>query len=164
VRVRDIDIQPVQLVDLLWNARGVGSLDIVAEHLRVGPLSLVEATLRKRGSDIYAQGELDSAQLRSLPGGLEVQPLESAGGSVRVRAVGGLFGVRTAVQVLVRPLEGKLVAEPQGLPFAQFARVTLFSDRRLSIAAVAARARGRESGAPPRQPSRWLVTLRARLE
>lgn len=168
VRAGDLRLTPTQTVDLLAEARGVGSLDVAARSLRDGPLTLHGARLRKRGSSVYGEGEVRAEELRALPGGLEAQPLRSGGGSVRVRASGGLFGVRASLVTTVGPSEGKLVAQPEDVAFAGFARVTLFADRRLAVEAVgfdvpggagASGAAG-ESGAPP---SAYRVWLTARL-
>jgi hypothetical protein len=156
LRAGRLTLTPTQTVDLLAQARGIDSLDIAAGDLRVGPLALHTASLRKRGTDVYGQGEVRAADLRALPGGLEAQLLESGGGQVRVRASGGLFGVRASVTALVGPSEGKLVAQPEGLPFAGMARVTLFSDPRLAVTAVGL-------SPLPARPLSWLATLRARL-
>jgi hypothetical protein len=148
VRARALTVPPAQIADLLSSARGVDSLDIAAASLRVGPLTLLDASLRKRGSALYAQGQLSAAQLRTLPGGLEVQPLQSSGGQVQVRASGGLFGLRATVNVLVAPHEGKLVAQPEGVLFGGLARVTLFSDPRLSIETIGFEPTGDSSASP----------------
>jgi hypothetical protein len=156
LRAGQLSLTPTQAVDLLAQARGIDSLDVAAAGLRVGGLALHDASLRKRGADVYGQGEVHAADLRALPDGLEAQPLESGGGQVRVRATGGLFGVRASLTALVGPSEGKLVAQPEGLPFAGLARVTLFSDPRLAVTAIGLTPR-------PGRPLSWLATLRARL-
>ena len=57
----------------------------------------------------------------------------SGNGQVEARASGGLFGIQASIVTLVQPLEGRLVAEPEGFPLARLATVTLFSDPHLKV-------------------------------
>ena len=73
--------------------------------------------MEKHGSAISASATLTQQQLdEALPSGFHIEPMASGGGEVEARASGGLFGVQASITALVKPLEGRLVAEPQGLP------------------------------------------------
>jgi hypothetical protein len=135
-----------QLGALLWEARSLGELDLRARsavlkapQLPVG-LPLSDVHLRKRGSSLSATATLTQQQLAAaLPSGFSVEPLAASAGVVEARASGALFGVQASLTVAIRPIEGDLVAEPRGLPFAGLARVTLFSDPHLKIGGVSLR-------------------------
>lgn len=137
---------PPQIAALLWEARSLGDLRLSAQSavLRApqlpGGLTLADVHLRKRGSSLSATARLTQSQLEAaLPSGFGVEPLAAADGAIQARASGALFGLQASVTVAVRAFAGDLVAEPRGLPFAAFARVTLFSDPHLKIGAVSLR-------------------------
>ena len=73
----------------------------------------------------------------ALPAGFGVQLLSSEGGEVRVRASGGLFGVRASVDAVAGASEGKLVVHPLGLLLSGL-QLTLFSDPHVYVQAVGA--------------------------
>jgi hypothetical protein len=127
-----------QAADELWRARGFERIDLHAKSLLLGPVALSDARILKRGPALEFQGSVRRSALRTvLPGDFEVQPESSAGGEVRLRASGSLLGVPTSVQALLAPQDGKLVAQPLGLPFAGLARVTIFSDPHVAVQGVA---------------------------
>jgi hypothetical protein len=136
-----------RIASLLWEAHGVSTMTLTASGATLTsvpslPRGLTVSALRveKRGAAISASATLSQAQLdQALPSGFRIEPLASGGGEVEARASGGLFGVQASITVLVRPLEGRLVAEPRGFPFAGIASVTLFSDPHLKIDSVGLR-------------------------
>jgi hypothetical protein len=131
LRAGSLRMSLAQSTELLLSASGVDRIDMSAENLQLGSLRMHEARMEKRGDALYTQGSLEQSDLRAmLPGGVEVQPVA---GGVEVRASGTLFGVSTSVRALVSVQEGKLVAQPQGFPFAGLARITLLSDPHLLI-------------------------------
>jgi hypothetical protein len=139
-------LTPAQIASLLREAHGVAHMTVAASvaDLRVtglpSGLSVKEVRLDKRGSAIRASATLTQRRLdEAVPGGFRIQPLAGGGGQVRVRASGGFFGLQASIGVLVRPLSGRLVAEPQGLPLASLASVTLYSDPRLAVDSVGLR-------------------------
>jgi hypothetical protein len=106
------------------------------------PDGLTVETLRmqKRGSAVSATATLTQQQLdEALPSGFHIEPTASGGGQVEARASGGLFGVQASITALVKPLEGRLVAEPQGFPLASLGTVTLFSDSHLRVSSIGVR-------------------------
>lgn len=103
-------------------------------------LTVNDLRMEKRGSAIKASATLTQQQLNeALPSGFHIEPTASGGGQVEARASGGLFGVQASITALVKPLEGRLVAEPRGFPLASLGTVTLFSDSRLKVGSVGVR-------------------------
>jgi hypothetical protein len=103
-------------------------------------LTLSNLHMRKRGSAITTSATLTQQQLdEALPSGFHIEPIASGGGEVQARASGGLFGVQASITVLIKSLEGRLVAEPQGFPLASLATVTFFSDSHLKVHSVGVR-------------------------
>jgi hypothetical protein len=139
-----------RIASLLWEAHGVTNMTLTADRATLTsvpslPRGLTVSALRveKRGSAISASALLTQVQLdEALPDGFHIEPLASGGGEVEARASGGLFGVQASITALVRPLEGRLVTEPRGFPFAGIASVTLFSDPHLKIDSVGLRVLG----------------------
>lgn len=146
VTVGTLAASPSQIVSLLWEAHGVNHMTVTASAatLRVPGLprglTVSDVRLDKHGSVIQASATLTQHQLdAALPGGFHIEPVASGGGQVEARASGGFFGLQATLGVLVRPLDGHLVAEPHGLPLAGLATFTLFSDPHLSVHSVGLR-------------------------
>ena len=125
-----------QASELLWKARGVQRIDLHAESMRVGPLTMHHVSSEKRGEELYTSGSITEADLRAaLPGSTAVQPLGSTPEGVEMRVSGSLFGVGASVDVLLSASEGKLVAQPRGIPFAGLVKLTLLSDPHMYVQA-----------------------------
>lgn len=147
VHAGTLTLTPAQVGGVLWEARGTHDMTVTARtvNLRVPVLVPTGLTVRgvrmeKHGSSIHATATLTQAQLDgALPSGFHVQPVASGEGQVEVHASGGLFGVEASIEAVVRPLEGKLVAEPKGFPLAGVATVTLFSDPHLKVESIGVR-------------------------
>ncbi len=117
VRAGSLSFTMAQGVDLLWEGRGVTNSDLSAASMQIERVRLSDVDVRKRGASLVVAGTLSESELKSvLPVGLEVHSLSDAGGHILAQATGELLGVSATVSVDVRPLEGKLVAEPQGVP------------------------------------------------
>jgi hypothetical protein len=159
VRAGDLRLSVSQFDGLLPKLDGVRNIDITAESLQFGPLRIRDASARKRGQELAIQGTLTQADLQSaLPAGVAVQLVENVAGGVEVRVSGSLFGIGATALALLSAQEGKLVAQPQGFPFAGLARITLFSDPHIAVQTIALSpqpARGGEAA--------YLLTLRAKL-
>jgi hypothetical protein len=158
VRAGDLSMSVSQLNELLPRTRGIERLDLSASGLHVGPLSLHEVDVRKRGEEVEVRGRIEEADLQhALPAGVRAQLVENGRGAVEVRVSGSLFGVGASMLATLSAHEGKLVAQPQSFPFAGLARLTVFSDPRLFIESVELKPATdlAEGGA--------YVTLRARL-
>jgi hypothetical protein len=135
LRTGDLRMTQAQASDLLWNARGVDSLDVSAASIFVEPLRLRAVSLQKRGHAVRLLGTLTLADLRAaLPAGVQVQALSGGGeGALEVRIGGELFGVGASIVAVVAASEGKLVAQPRGLSLGGLTQVTLFSDPHLHV-------------------------------
>jgi hypothetical protein len=163
VRAGALTVTPTQIASLLSEARKVRDVTVNADtaSMRVTALpralTLSHVQTGKRGSSISASATLTQRQLdAALPDGFHVEPVASGGGQVEVKASGGLFGVQASIDALVKPLEGRLVAQPQGFPFSGFGAVTLFSDPRLDVESVGLRVLRA-------QPLTYGLSLRASL-
>jgi hypothetical protein len=156
VRARRLSLSPSQAAKLLWEARGVESLQFAALSIQLGPLGLGDARVHKQGSSLAAEALIGEAGVRSaLPKGLAVKLVKSEGGAVQVTASGGLFGVGPAVQALAAPQEGKLVVRPLGF-LLRGLTLTLFSDPHVYVEGVGA-------SVQPGSPRTYRLTMRARL-
>lgn len=140
VRASGLKLSPRQAAALLWEGRGVGRMDIDATSVKIGPLAVGEARLRKRGASLEGEAVASEAQARAaLPAGVGVSLVGSEGGKVQVKVSGGLFGVGASVQAVAEASEGKLIAHPVGFLVAGF-RLTLFSDPHVHVVSVGAAA------------------------
>jgi hypothetical protein len=147
VSAGSLSVELSQIASLLWEARAAGTMNVTAETAILSAipdlpdgLTVQALHMQKRGSAISATATLTQQQLDdALPSGFHIEPTASGGGQVEARASGGLFGVQASITALVKPLEGRLVAEPQGFPLASLGTVTLFSDSRLQVSSVGVR-------------------------
>ncbi len=163
VRAGALTVTPAQIALLLSEARKVRDMTVSADStsMRIATLphglTLSDLRMEKHGSSMQASAILTQRQLdEALPSGFHVEPVASSGGQVEVKASGGLFGVQASIDALVKPLEGRLVAQPQGFPFAGFGTVTLFSDPRLEVESVGVQVQRA-------QPLTYSLSLRASL-
>lgn len=123
-----------QFDGLLPRLRGVRNLDMTVAGIQLGPLRAQEVRVAKRGAEIEVRGGVTQADIQSaLPAGVHVALVPSAGGGVAIRVSGSLFGVGASLLAVLGVHEGKLVAQPQGIPFAGLARLTVFSDPHLAV-------------------------------
>lgn len=151
-----LKISPAQAAALLWEARGVHSMDMSAQSVRLGSLVATHAVLRKRGAQLSAEASMSEAQVHAaLPAGLSVRLLRSEAGRVEVQATGGLFGVDASVNALAEAKDGRLVAHPQGFLIAGL-QLTLFAQPHVYVEGVGASVL---SGEPPG----YRLTMSARL-
>lgn len=156
VKARSISIEPAQAAKLLSESGGVSRMDLYAQRVTVGGLSVTNARLRQRGRSLSAEGDVGEAAVRAvLPQGFDVRLLRSGGGRVEVQASGGLFGVGASVDAVALAREGKLVAHPLGL-LVEGLQLTIFADPRIYVEGVGASVL---SGSP----LGYRLTMRARL-
>ncbi|HEY2630875.1 MAG TPA: hypothetical protein VGI26_00685 [Solirubrobacteraceae bacterium] len=135
---------------LLWEGRGTNEMTVSARTvtLRVpvllpSGLTVSNVRMEKHGSSIHATATLTQEQLDgALPSGFHIQPVGSTEGEVQARVSGGLFGLQATIEAVVRPAEGKLVAEPKGLSFGGIAAIVLFSDPHLKVESIGVRTIG----------------------
>jgi hypothetical protein len=140
VKAGRLKVSPAQTAKLLWEARDVSEMELTAASAQEGPLALSDISFHKRGPALSAQALAGEAAVKAaLPEGFGVQLLGSEGGTVRVRASGGLFGVGASVDAVAGASEGKLVVHPVGL-LLEGLQITLFSDPHVYVHGVGASA------------------------
>jgi hypothetical protein len=138
VRARSIEASAAQTAQLLWEARGLGTLELTAPTARVGRLMLTDASFHKHGKALSAQARMtDAAVKAALPEGFDVQLVKSEGGAVEVSASGGLFGIDATVNAVVGASEGELTARPRGF-LVEALQLTLFAEPHVYVESVAA--------------------------
>jgi hypothetical protein len=159
VRATGLKVSPTQTASLLREARGVSDLQLTATRVQEGPLGLTDVSLRKRGDALSAEAWITKAHVTAaLPQGFDVQLLKSEGGTVQVRASGGLFGVAARVNAVASPSEGRLIVHPLGLLLERL-KITLFSDPHIYVEAVGASETAGRGGEPS---YRLTISARAR--
>jgi hypothetical protein len=139
-----LSVPSTQIAKLLWEAHDVGEVTMSAQRATLTAipglakgLTVSDMRTEKRGTEITASATLTQQQLdEAFPSGFRVEPVASGSGQIEARASGALFGLRASIDAIVRPVEGRLVAEPKSLPFGGLATVTLFSDSHLKVESV----------------------------
>ncbi len=135
-----LKLSPEQAVALLKEAKGTDRVEASVESVEMNGLRLTAARLEKHGSELRAEGVMSEADVkRALPEGFEVALVRSEGGTVEVRASGGLFGVSASVEAVAQAENGKLVARPTGLLLSGL-KLTLFESASVYVEGVEARA------------------------
>lgn len=129
-----------RLADDLARTKGIGRLDARARLLRIGPLTLREATLRKRGDALASEASVTTADLRSaLPPGFDVRPVAAGGGQLVLQGTASFLGQRFSGAAVVEARDGRLLVVP-ALPFGGLLTLTVFADPRIQVESVGARA------------------------
>lgn len=155
-----LKLEPGQAVGLLGEAKGVERMTASVESVEMNGLRLTDAKLEKHGSELRAEGVMSEADIgRALPEGFEVALVKSEGGTVEVRASGGLFGVGASVNAVAQAEEGKLVARPTGLLLSAL-KLTLFENPSVYVEGVEARALESEQGEGARYELSMWASLR----
>jgi hypothetical protein len=138
VRAGALRLSPAQTAKLLWEARDMSTIRMTASRVKEGSLQLSDVSFSKHGRALAGQALATAADVSAaLPVGVGVQLLSSEGGEVRVRAAGGLFGLRASVDAVAGASEGRLVVHPLGLLLSAV-RLTLFSDPHVYVLGVGA--------------------------
>jgi hypothetical protein len=132
-----------RIAPLLHEAKDASSLTFTAESVRLGGLRLTDVSLDKQDERLRAQARASAADVQAaLPPGVSVALLGSHGGEVEVRARGGLFGVSASLNAVAQASSGRIVVHPEGFLLGALG-VTLYSDPRVYVVGVGARADGR---------------------
>jgi hypothetical protein len=150
VSAGQLRISPHDLVNLEQSLSGVTNaeltspgMDLILPALGAEGLPLHAVQLTKHESALTARGSIGAADVHTtLPGGFQVKGLSGYSGLPEVGVSGEVFGVSVSGHAVVRAREGKIVAEPRGIPFASLATITLFSDPRLDVESVSASPEG----------------------
>jgi hypothetical protein len=127
-----------QIGGKLGGAANVGTLDASVGELDSGVLTLRNATLRKRGSELIGSATVMEADLRAAVPFLDnVQPVASSGGHLILRGTASLLGFRATVDAVVAAQNGALVVAPD-VPFGGIATITLLNDPHVRVQSVSA--------------------------
>lgn len=160
VQAGALRMSSAQAVGLLGESGGTATVRAHAQSIEVEGLALTDVTFAKRGTALWAQGTIDAAAIaRALPPGVQVALVSSAGGSVRVRASGGLFGVSASLEAVAYARDGALVASPATLLLSGL-RITLLDEPSVHVEGVHARALAPGPGGEARYELSMWATLR----
>lgn len=133
-----LSISPGQAAGLLWEARGLAHLDLTAAVVKLGPLQLDHAVLRKRGQQLNGQAHASGGAVRAaLPAGAGVRLLRSGSGQVEVQVHGELLGFGADVAAVAAPVDGRLVVRPTSALLGGL-QLTLFSNPHVHITSLGA--------------------------
>ena len=156
VRAGSLHLTPAQTAKALDEAGSAARVTLSAEHVQVGVAQVTEATLEKRGGVLTAEATMTRQEVKAaLPEGVEVELLESAGGRVRTRVSGALFGVAATVEAIAEASDGELIVHPVGFLIEGF-RLVLFAEPHVYVEGVGA------SEAPGPSPG-YRLTVTAQL-
>jgi hypothetical protein len=122
-----------KLGSTLDQVANVGTLDVTAQEVDYGLVTLHRATLTKHGSQLVGTAVVTESDLRTaLPILTSVTPVASGGGTLTLRGTATLFGLSATVNATVGARDGKLVVVPD-VPFGALATVTAFSDPHIHV-------------------------------
>ncbi len=117
---------------------GVGTIDLSVQELESGAITLHDAVMHKRGSELTGSATILEADLRSAAPFLQdVEPVASSGGQLILRGTASLFGLSASVNAVVGAQNGALVVAPD-VPFGGIATITLFDDPHVQVQSVSA--------------------------
>jgi DUF2993 family protein len=138
IRMRQYRSSPGELGGLLQQAGAAGTIDATAGEVDSGLLTLRDAALHKRGTDLNASARVTEADLRAAVPFLDgVQPVASNGGVLTLRGTATLLGFTATVDATLAAQDGRLVVTPN-LPLGGLATVTVFSNQALDVQTVGA--------------------------
>jgi LmeA-like phospholipid-binding len=127
-----------RLSDTLGGAGDAHSLDASVQELEIGPLTLRNASLRKRGSALDGSATVTEADLRSAVFFLDnVEPIASGNGRLTLRGTASFLGLSATVDATVAAQDGALVVAPN-VPFGGIATLTLFNNPHIQVESVGA--------------------------
>jgi hypothetical protein len=127
-----------RLGETLGGAGDANSLDASAQELDIGPITLLNATLRKRGSALEGSATVTEANLRSAVFFLKnVEPIASDNGRLTLRGTASLLGLTATVDATVEARNGALVVAPN-VPLGGIAALTLFDNPNIQVQSVGA--------------------------
>ena len=139
VRASWLKLTPAQSGALVAEATSATKVQAIVERAQEGPLKLSDVRFDKNGSQLRGQATTSEADVKAaLPPGFDVTLVGSSGGTVNVRASGGLFGLTASIEAVAEAQEGKLVAHPR-LLFLEGLTLTLFENSQVYVEGVEAR-------------------------
>jgi hypothetical protein len=125
-----------ELAHNLGQTGDAGSVDVTADRLNTGLLTVRHASLRKRGDQLTGSAQITDADIRSaLPQGFDVRPVASGGGQLVLQGTATILGLSASLNATLRAQDGRLVVVPD-IPFGGLATLTVFSDPHIDIQGV----------------------------
>lgn len=122
----------------LGGAANVGKLDLSAQVVQSGALTLHDARLRKRGNELIGSATVMQSDLRAAVPFLDkVQPVASSGNQLILRGTASLLGLNATVDAVVTARDGALVVAPD-VPFGGIATITLLNNPHVRMESVGA--------------------------
>lgn len=154
VRMRSYRSGNDSLADFLASTERTDRLDVRVDDMQAGALELRDVRMRKDGDRLTgAAGVTRAALSAALPPGLNVEPVGADPGGIVFRGSASLFGVGASLRLRATVLNGAVRIQPDGIPFAGLASITVFADGRIDVEAL---------GGLPRADG-YTLTARARL-
>lgn len=138
VRMSSYQAGASEIGSKLGAAANVGTLDLSAQELQSGLLTLRDARLRKQGSQLIGSATVLQADLRAAVPFLDnVQPVTSSEGQLILRGTASLLGLNASVDAVVAARDGALVVAPN-VPFGGIATITLLDNPHVRVESVSA--------------------------
>jgi hypothetical protein len=138
IRMARYEAGASEIGNKLGMAANVGSLDISAQEVQSGLLTVRDARLRKQGNELIGTAVVRQADLRSAVPFLDnVQPVASSEGQLIMRGTASLLGLNASVDAVVAARNGALVVAPN-VPFGGIATITLLDDPHVRVQSVSA--------------------------
>jgi hypothetical protein len=133
VRLASYRVGPSDLGGLLEQTGDVGSFEAFVGELDAGLLTLRDASLHKRGSELTGSAVVTQANLKAaLPLVESVVPVTSGNGRLTLRATVSVLGVAASVDLTLQARDGTLVLTPN-LPLGGLGTITVFASPRLYV-------------------------------
>jgi hypothetical protein len=153
VRMGTYTADPGQIGSQLGQAGDAGTIDASASTVVSGLLTVHDATLHKRGSQLFGAARVNESDLvKAVPILESVQPIASGDGELVLRGTASLFGVSATVDATVSARNGAIVVQPD-VPLGGLATLTVFSNPNVYVQGVSARP----------APGGFTVAVQARL-
>lgn len=122
----------------LAQTAAVGTVDVSAQQLDSGALTLHDARLRKRGSELTGAATVAESDLRAaVPFLSDVHPVVSGEGQLKLRGTASLLGLSATGDVTAAAQNGALVLAPD-VPFGGIATITLLDDPHVRVRSISA--------------------------
>lgn len=138
IRMADYQAGASRIGGELGRAANVGTLDISAQEVQSGLLTVRDARLRKQGNELIGTAVVRQADLRAAVPFLDnVEPVASSGGQLILRGTASLLGLKATVDAVVAARDGALVVTP-AVPFGGIATITLLDDPHVRVQSVSA--------------------------
>ncbi len=143
------------LADFLSRTRSAGKLDARVGLVEAQLVTLHDVRLHKDGDALVGEARLTQKELSAaLPTFVDIRPISASQNGIVVRARASAVGRTATVRLRLLADGGKVVVQPDGLPFGSLASIHVFSDPRVYVESLGAKLQG----------DQYLISARARLE